>query len=109
MIPRKKYLLTLKLSKYQPARLPSLGQKIQNNNFEVEKTYKVAQLTAYYWLTKIFNLFAKVSTKFYLGLYIYISVVSRGRLAQMVEHSLHKIFVYGDPWGPEFDSAPGFL
>ena len=68
MTPRKKYLLIPKLSiTHLPAWLPSLGQTF----LSTEKTYKVAHLTTdCCWHTNIFNLLARVSARFYLGLYI---------------------------------------
>ena len=86
MTLRKKYLLTPKLSlAYQPAWLPSLAQKILSNSYEVrtEKTLKVAHLTMDYWLTKIFNLLAKVSARFYLH-----SAIQSVRIAKLYVQKL---------------------
>ena len=70
MTPRKKYLLTPKLSKtYEPAWLPSLGQKYLKIILKCKKTYKAAYLATDFCNTQNFNLLTKVSTRFYLGLY----------------------------------------
>ena len=71
MTPKSKKLLTLELSiTYQPASLPSWGQKNLNNSFEVQRNIQGCSFIMHYWLTKIINFLAKVSTRFYLGLYI---------------------------------------